>query len=325
MKLRPLGRSGLKVSPLALGTMNFGSDWHGVGGVDEKTASGLVDLAMEHGVNLIDTADVYGRGASETLLGRVLKGRRNKVLIATKVCGEMKAGDPSTGGLSARHIKAALDASLRRLKTDHVDLYMAHAPDAAVPLWETLEAFDRAVKAGKARVVGCSNFSGVELTQALLLKRDGQARWEFTQDQYSLADRYVEKDLGPLLEREEMGLLAWSPLGGGFLTGKYRAGKRLAGRRKDPAAAFPPLPEAKLAGLIDVLAKVAALEGLTCPQAALGWLLSKGRLTSAVIGARDATQLRENLAARPLAEKSVSLLDRASTACLGADAVGAGS
>lgn len=318
MELRPLGRSPLKVSALALGTMNFGSDWHGVGAVDEKTARDLVDLALEAGVTLIDTADIYGRGASEEMLGKILRGRRSQVLLATKVLGRMDPSDPSSGGLSRRHILEGLEASLRRLKTDWVDLYMPHGWDPAVPLEESLEAFDRAVTAGKVRVLGCSNFSGWELRQALAAAaRNGWSPFQFDQVQYSAAARFIEEDLVPVCVDRRVSVLAWSPLGGGLLSGKYAAASaaRPAGRRRDPAKAFPQLPEARLEGLVALLDKVAALEGLTCAQAALGYVLAKPWVASAVVGARSPAQLRETLAARPLLPRSVALIDRAGELC----------
>lgn len=315
LETRPLGRSGLRVSALGLGTMNFGSDWHGIGAVDEKTARELLAVALDHGVNLIDTADIYGRGASESMLGRLLGKRRSKVLLATKVLGQMRPGDPSSGGLSRRHITEGLDESLRRLKTDFVDLYMCHDSDPRVPVSESLEAFDRAVRAGKVRVLGCSNLPGAEVQEWLsLCATRGWARLEFDQAQYSLASRFIEADLVPVCLSSELGILAWSPLGGGFLTGKYsRGGPRPPGRRQDPGRAFPPLPEKRLEGLARVLDQVARLEGLTPAQAALGWVLAKPGVSSAIVGARAPRQLEETLASRPLCARSLAFLDKASS------------
>ena len=309
MKLNALGRSGLEVSALSLGTMNFGADWHGIGAIDDKTASSLIDLALERGVNLIDTADIYGRGAAEETLGRVLKGRRKRVLLATKVLGRMKDGDASSGGLSARWIAKALDGSLKRLKTDAVDLYMPHGPDPEVPMEETFEALAKAVKAGKVRVPGVSNFDGARLTEALAT---GAARPQFDQVQFSLAARFAEKDLVPVAGREGVSLLAWSPLAGGLLSGKYAA-PGASGRRAS-AGAFPFVAAERGAALVEVLRRAAALDGQTCAQAALGWILGKPFVASAVLGARTPEQLRELLDARPLSERAASVLDRASAA-----------
>lgn len=327
MRLRPLGRSGLLVSELSLGTMNFGSDWHGIGAADERAAARLLDAALAAGVNLIDTADVYGYGAAEDLLGRLLKGRRSRVLVATKVLGHMKPGDPESGGLSRLHILAGAEASLQRLRTDRIDLYMPHGFDPAVPLEESLEAFAKLVSDGKVRVLGCANFSGESLRAALdLAGARGGSRFEFDQVQYSLAAREAEGDSIPVCLREEVAVVAWSPLAGGFLTGKYRKGApRPAGtRRADPANAFPWVAEDRRAGLIEVLVRVAEAQGLTPAQASLRWLLARPGVASVTLGARTVEQLEEDLAAADpadgtagLSSKSLSLLDRASAVTAG--------
>ncbi len=317
MEQRPLGRSGLTVSVLTLGTMNFGCDWHGVGAVDDATASSLVDLALERGVTVLDTADIYGRGAAEETLGRILGARRRRLLLATKVLGRMREDDPSSGGLSARHIAESVEDSLRRLRADHLDLYMPHGWDPAVPVEEWLEAMDRCVKAGKVRAVGCSNFSGPQLASALGAAARGKwARPEFDQVQYSLAARFCEEDLVPVAARERVSLLAWSPLAGGFLTGKYRAGApRPDGRRRVPGTAFPSVAEARLEGVLKVLDAVARLERSTVAQAALGWVLGRPGVASAVVGARSTAQLEETLGAKPLSAKAAAVLDEASRLC----------
>ncbi|MBI5631015.1 MAG: aldo/keto reductase [Elusimicrobia bacterium] len=316
MKLNSLGRSAVKVSALALGTMNFGADWHGVGALDEREARNLLDMALDFGVNLIDTADIYGRGASESTLGRILGPRRSRVLLATKVLGEMRPGDPSSGGLSRRRILEALEESLARLRTDYVDLYMPHAWDLEVPIEESLEAFEILRRQGKVRVLGCSNFSGPQLGRCLAPAAErGWARFEFDQVQYSLASRFIEEDLLPACLENEVGILAWSPLGGGLLSGKYHGGPRPEGRRRDPDAAFPRLAEGRLEGLVAVLKQVARLETLTPAQAALGWLMSRPGVASAVVGARTSKQLKENLQARPLSAQSLAFLEKASRLC----------
>lgn len=286
MEQRPLGKSGLKVSALSLGTMAWGSAWHGRKPVDEKTAARLLDLALEAGVNLIDTADVYGRGAAEEMLGRLLKGRRSKVLLASKVLGAIGAG---TGGLSARWIAKACEGSLRRLGADCLDLYMPHGWDPEVPLEETFEAFERLKAAGKFRVLGVSNYNSGMLRQASAL-----ADIRFNQVQYSAAVRFAE------VERAEgVGVLAWSPLGGGWLTGSRPE--------------FPAL--SKAGGLAEVAAKVAELEATTRARAALGFVLARPWVSSAVIGPRTPEQLRELLTAKPLSAKGVAFLERAGEAC----------
>lgn len=297
--------------------MNFGYDWHGVGAVDDATASSLVDLALERGVNLLDTADIYGRGAAEETLGRILGPRRRRLLLATKVLGRMREGDLGSGGLSARHIAEAVEDSLRRLRTDVLDLYMPHGWDFAVAPDEWLEALDRCVRAGKVRAAGCSNFSGPQLSEALdAARRARRVRLEFDQVQYSLAARFCEEDLAPVALREGVSLLAWSPLAGGFLTGKYRHGaSRPDGRRRVLGAAFPAVVEARFEGLLRVLDAVSRLEGLTVAQIALGWVLGRPGLACAVVGARTLAQLDETLGARPLSPKSALVLDEASRLC----------
>lgn len=315
MEQRPLGRSGLTVSVLSLGTMNFGADWHGVGAIDDKTADRLLGLSLDAGVNLIDTADIYGRGAAESMLGRLLKGRRAKVLLATKVLGQMGLKDPSSGGLSRKHILKGLDESLRRLKTDHVDLYMPHGWDQQVPLPESLEAFEDARASGKVRVLGCSNFDGMQLQEALAYQSTRRwARFEFDQVQYSAAARFIERDLVPVCRASDVGVLAWSPLGGGLLSGKY-SDPTARGRWAKPAEAFPPLPQARVASLVRVLREVARLERLTPAQAALGWALARPWLTTAIVGARTPAQLAETLAARPLPPRALAFVDKGSDLC----------
>ena len=308
---RLIGRSGIEVSVLGLGTMNFGSDWHGSGLVDEEGARALLDVAAAAGVNLIDTADIYGYGAAETLLGRLLKGRRADWVLATKVRAHMTPGDPASGGLSARHIAEGLDASLKRLRTDHVDLFMPHYPDPDVPLEESLEAFAKANRQGKARALGCSNFPPVDLARSLAWAAGKRPRFEFDQVQFSLAAPWAERELAPLCAEEGVSVLAWSPLGGGLLSGKYMGPSRPSGRRQDPGKAYPPLPEAGLGPVLELLKRVAVLEGVSMAQAALGWVLGKPWVASAVVGARTPEQLREILAARPLSTKAQTLLDRA--------------
>lgn len=308
MEKRALGRSGLEVGVLALGTMNWGSDWMRSTPVDEKTARGMLDFALEAGVNLIDTADIYGRGAAEAMLGRILGKRRGKVLLATKTRWEMKEGDPSSGGLSRKRIKAALDASLKRLRTDHVDLYMPHAPDPRVPLEETLEALAAAVKAGKVRALGCSNFSGAQWRQALAAQTaKNLPRFEANQVEYSLAARAADGDALPVAAAAGVSVVAWSPLAGGFLTP--------LGRRHKVGRGFPPVDERRYSGMVKVLAGVAGQEGTTPAAAALAWVLARPGIAAAVVGASSLKQLREDLALKPLSPKALGYLDQASMLC----------
>jgi aryl-alcohol dehydrogenase-like predicted oxidoreductase len=297
--------------------MNWGSDWMNSTPVDERGARGMLDFALDAGVNLIDTADIYGRGAAETMLGRVLGKRRGKVLLATKLRWEMTPGEPASGGLSRKRIKAALDASLKRLRTDHVDLYMPHAPDPKVPLEETLAALAAAVKAGKVRVLGCSNFPGAQWRQALAASAaKGWPRFEFDQVEYSLAARSADGDVLPVAAAEGVSAVAWSPLAGGYLTGRYlQAGKRPKGRRQDPAKAFPPVDEGRYSGVVKVLGSVARQEATTPAAAALAWVLSRPGIACAVVGASSLKQLRDNLALKPLSARALGYLDQASMLC----------
>ncbi|MFA5138208.1 MAG: aldo/keto reductase [Elusimicrobiota bacterium] len=293
MELRELGRSGLKVSALSLGAMNFGSDWLGCGAADEKTARSMLDAAADAGVNLVDTAEVYGHGASESMLGKLLKGRRSKFLIATK----FSRWD--------RPMREALEGSLRRLKTDHVDLYMPHSFDPHFPLEDMLGQLERLKEQGKVRVPGCSNFRCGDWKAGL-----GRTRLEFDQVQFSLAMPHAERDLAHLLESERLSLLAWSPLGGGFLAGGPH------GRRSRPEA-FPRLDEKRLSHLLELLRRVAELERLSMAQTALAWVLSKPWVASATVGATRPEQLQETLKPCKLSPVALSLLDRAGRAVAG--------
>ncbi|MFI5348020.1 MAG: aldo/keto reductase [Elusimicrobiota bacterium] len=309
MPQRLLGRTNLQVAAVSLGTMNFGAEWLGARPLDEAACRDLVDCALDHGANLFDTADVYGYGAAETMLGRIIKGRRERVLIATKVLAQMKPGDPSSGGLSARHIAEGLDDSLRRLQTDYVDLYMPHNWDARVPIEETLEALQRAVSAGKVRILGCSNFSGAQVKQCLAAAAArGAPRFEFNEVQYSLAHRNGEAELAAAWMTSGVSVLSWSPLGGGFLSGRHTPQDRPAGRRQDPQKAFPPLPEKDLQGLLDALREAARLEGRSPAQTALSWTAFRPWVASAIVGARSVAQLEECLAVKPLSPEATRLL-----------------
>ncbi len=307
MEMRPLGTTKLKVSALVLGTAAFGASRHGCRMVDERSAADLLDMAWDAGINLLDTADVYGGGASEELLGRLLARRRNRFLLATKVGGRMGTADRGGGGLSARHIMNALEASLRRLRTDHVDLYMAHGPDAGTPIGETMEAFARARGAGQVRVVGCSNFSAAQLRAARSAGGRGRTGFEFNQIQFSLANP-IAPGLAQACGEASVSLLAWGPLARGALSGKRRAG---SDRRLEATS----LPKHRLRPLLQTLRAVAASEETTLAQTALGWVLGKPWITAAVCAASVTAQLRELLGSRPLSSRSSAFLDRASALC----------
>jgi aryl-alcohol dehydrogenase-like predicted oxidoreductase len=304
MEYRQLGRSGLRVSTLTLGTMTFGGGgkFANVGSTDVDGARRQVDMCLDAGVNLIDTADVYSDGASEEILGQALAGRRDRVLLATKA--RMAMGDgPNDAGLSRHHLIRACEASLRRLGTDHIDLYQVHEWDGQTPLEETLEALDDLQRAGKIRYAGCSNYAGWQLAKALgISERRGLARFVSQQVYYSLQSRDAEYELVPAGLDHGVGMLVWSPLAGGLLSGKYRRGQDgPAGARHLTDWNEPPVrDEEQTYDVIEAAVEVGAAHGVSAAQVALAWLLGRPGVSSLVIGARTDEQLADNLAAAQL-------------------------
>jgi aryl-alcohol dehydrogenase-like predicted oxidoreductase len=310
MEYRRLGETGLLVSELCLGTMTFGSNFFNIGTVGQPGADEMVARAIEAGVNFFDTADVYSYGESEEILGRAVRNAgasREALVIATKVRGAMSEGatagtsDVNNVGLSRKHIFASCEASLRRLGTDYIDLYQVHGWDALTPVEETLRALEDLVRAGKVRYLGCSNWTARHLAKALALAGGrGWERFVSLQAYYSLVGRDLEHELLPLCVEEGLGVLPWSPLSGGFLTGKYR--------RDDPSPEgarrsnfhFPPIDEARGFDAVDALEEVARSRGASIPQAALAWLLARRGVTSVIIGANKMSQLEDNLKAAEL-------------------------
>ena len=304
MEYRQLGRSGLRISKLTLGTMTFGGrgDFASVGSTDLDGARRHIDMAIDAGVNIIDTADIYSAGASEELVGQALRGRRDSVLLATKARFPMGPGT-NDAGLSRHHLIRACEASLRRLQTDHIDLYQVHEWDGQTPLEETLGALDHLVRSGKVRYVGSSNFGGWQVTKALgISARTGLTAFVSQQVYLSLQERSAEFEIVPSAIDQGLGLLIWSPLAGGLLTGKYRrgqpppAGTRHAGDWSEP----PVYDEDKLYDTIEVLVSVAEAHGVSAAQVALAWLLQRPGITSVIVGARTDEQLADNLAAATL-------------------------
>jgi aryl-alcohol dehydrogenase-like predicted oxidoreductase len=301
---RVLGRGGPAVSTLALGTMGFGgrAGFQAAGQAGLEEARRQVDLCLAAGVNLVDTADIYSDGDAETILGQAIAGRRDEVVLATKVGGRTGPG-PQETGLSRRHVAAGCEASLRRLGTDRIDLYQVHRWDPLVPLEETLAALERLVQDGKVLHVGCSNFAAWQLMKALALsEREGLARFRSQQIYYSLVAREAENELLPLAASEGVGVIVWSPLAGGFLSGKYHRGQPPPeGSRRaawgDPGA----IDEERGYAVLDVLGEIAAEHGKSVAQVALRWLIEQEEVTSVVVGARTEEQLRANLAAAELA------------------------
>ena len=300
MEYRQLGHSGLRVSALTLGTMTFGDAGPGapIGGVATDQARVLVDQALEAGVNLIDTADIYSHGRSEEIVGEILEGRRDDVLIATKARFPLGAG-PNDAGLSRHYLLRACEASLRRLRTDYIDLYQVHERDGLTPVEEILDALDTLVHDGKVRYIGCSNHSAWHLMKALgTSERLGLERYVSQQIYYSLLHREAEYELVPLSVDEQVGILAWSPLAGGLLSGKYGRDRTApAGARHTTDWSEPPIyDEDKMYAIIEALVEVAGEHGHSPAQTALAYLLGKPAVTSLVIGARSAEQLADNLA-----------------------------
>ena len=319
MDYRLLGRSGFKVPVLTFGTGTFGGKgdfFKAWGDTDAKGAERLVDICLDAGVTMFDSADVYSAGASEEVLGAAIKGRRDKVLISTKYT--FRRGDgPNDVGSSRFHILRATDAALKRLGTDHIDLVQLHAFDAQTPPEEVLSTLDTLIKAGKIRYIGVSNFSGWHLMKALSVsERYGYARYVAHQAYYSLIGRDYESELMPLALDQGVGCVVWSPLGWGRLTGKLRRGQPLpkVSRLHDTADSGPQVDDEYLYKVMDALDAVAAETGKSVPQIALNWLLQRPSVSTVVIGARNEEQLRANLGAVGwnLTLEQVAKLDEAS-------------
>jgi aryl-alcohol dehydrogenase-like predicted oxidoreductase len=310
MKYRSLGRTGLKVSELCLGTMTFGDNFLNIAAVDQAGASQMVARCLEAGINFFDTADVYSYGQSETILGQALKDAgvaRDQVIVATKVRGAMSeaaiagSGDVNNVGLSRQHIFASIENSLRRLNTDYIDLYQVHGWDTLTPVEETLRALDDLVRQGKVRYIGCSNWPARHLMKALVLSaQKGWAGFVSLQAYYSLVGRDLEHELLPLCREEGVGVMPWSPLSGGFLSGKYRRDNPNPEGARRTNFQFPAIDEARKFDAIDALAKIAEKKGATVAQVALAWLLAQPGVTSIIIGANRMSQLEDNLKAAEL-------------------------
>ena len=304
MDYRQLGRSGLRVSSLTLGTMTFGGrdKFAQVGTTDVEGATRQIDMCLDAGVNLIDTADVYSGGLSEEIVGRAVRGRRDRVLLATKA--RMPMGDgPNDAGLSRHHIIRACEASLRRLGTDYIDLYQVHEWDGATPLEETLDALDHLVDSGKVRYIGCSNYAGWHIMKALgISERRGLQRFVSQQIYYSLQARDAEYELVPVALDQGLGILVWSPLAGGLLSGKYRRDQEgPEGSRHLTDWGEPPVRnEDQVYDIVDALVEIAEEHGASPAQVALAWTLGRPGVASLVIGARTDEQLADNLGAAEL-------------------------
>ena len=319
MEYRTLGASGLKVSSLSFGAGTFGgsgplfSAW---GSTDATEARRLVDICLEAGISLFDTADVYSAGASEEILGQAIRGIRGAVLISTKVGLPMGDG-PADWGASRSRLIGSVDAALRRLGTDYIDLLQLHGFDASTPLEETLSTLDGLVKAGKVRYIGASNFAGWELMKSIAVsERHSYVRPVAHQVYYSLAGRDYEWELMPLGADQKVGALVWSPLAWGRLTGKIRRGQPLpeTSRLHETASFGPPVDEEKLFDIVDALDEISAETGKSVPQIAINWLLNRPTVSSVIIGARNEQQLRQNIGAIgwTLTAQQIEKLDKVS-------------
>ncbi|MGN7749799.1 aldo/keto reductase [Sinorhizobium sp. 22678] len=318
MEYRRLGRSGLKISTITMGTMTIGGGgkFSQVGDVGVADARRYVDLCLDAGVNLIDTADIYSTGTCEEIIGEVLGGKRKDgVLIATKARFSMGPG-PNDGGLSRHHLVHACEASLKRLKTDVIDLYQVHEWDGQTPLEETMEALDTLVRQGKVRYIGCSNYSGWHIMKALGISAlEHRQRFVSQQIHYTLEAREAEYELVPISIDQGLGILVWSPLAGGLLSGKHRRGHSPEGTRQLAGWNEPPIrDEERLWKIVDMLVAIAAERNVSPAQVALAWLIGRDAVTSVIIGGRTEEQFRDNLAAAglKLTDEERELLDAVS-------------
>jgi aryl-alcohol dehydrogenase-like predicted oxidoreductase len=319
MEYRQSGYAGLKIPVLSFGTGTFGGGnefFRAWGNTDVAQATRIVDICLDAGVNLFDTANTYSDGLAEEILGQAVSGRRDQVLIATKASFRMGPG-PNDIGSSRHHLIRSCEASLRRLGTDYIDLYQMHGFDALSPVEETLRALDSLVQSGKVRYIGCSNFSGWHLMKSLSVsERYGWSRYVTHQAYYSLIGRDYEWELMPLALDQRIGTIVWSPLGWGRLTGKFRRGQPQpeVSRLSAGPNSGPPTREEHLFKVVDAVDEIAAETGKSVPQIALNWLLQRPTVCSVIVGARNEEQLRQNLGAVGwnLTPEQVSTLDRAS-------------
>ncbi len=315
MRYNRLGRTGLYVSELCLGTMTFGGEattgfWSQIGSLGADVAEAMVGRALDAGVNFIDTADVYSIGKSEELLGRALRNlkvRREDVVVATKVYGEMGAG-PNDRGASRGHIMDSVKASLKRLQLDHIDLYQIHATDPVTPPEETLRALDDLVSQGLVRYIGVSNQQAWRIMKSLgISERQGWARYETVQAYYSIAGRDLERELVPLMAEEGMGLMVWSPLAGGLLSGKFGPGAPEAEGARRATFDFPPVDLNRGWACVHAMREIGEAHGVSVARVALAWVLSRPFVTTVITGARTVEQLEDNLAAADLRLSSEEL------------------
>lgn len=320
MRHLPLGRTGLFVSELCLGTMTFGGStdlWGKIGTLQQDEAERLVGQALDAGINFIDTADVYASGMSEQITGQALKNLkvpRENVVVATKVFGETGSG-PNARGNTRGHILDGVKASLRRLQLEHIDLYQIHGFDPATPIEETVRALDQLVRHGHVRYVGVSNWAAWQIAKALgISERLGLSRFESLQAYYTLAGRDLEREIVPMLRSEGLGLMVWSPLAGGLLSGKFATGQQAEAGSRRAGFDFPPVLRPRADACIEAMRPIAEEHEVSVAQVALAWLLHQPQVTSVIIGAKRPDQLADNLAAVKLrlSEDELRALDEVS-------------
>ena len=319
MKYNQLGNTGVLVSEICLGTMTFGGNgyWKAMGELQQDAVNDIVKTAIDNGVNFVDTANVYSFGQSETLLGQSLKTlglSRNELIIATKVRGRMGEGKNQVG-LGRLQIMQQIEDSLKRLQTDHVDLYQIHGFDSITPLEETMRGLEDVVRSGKVRYLGCSNLAAWQVMKANgIAEKNGWTKFVSTQNYYSIAGRDLENEIVPMVQDQQMAILPWSPLAGGFLSGKYtRTNKPEDGSRRLNFD-FPPVNQERAYDIIDAMQPIADDHGVSIARIALAWVLAKPALTSVIIGAKNTDQLMDNIKAADLSLTTEQLdeLDRVS-------------
>jgi aryl-alcohol dehydrogenase-like predicted oxidoreductase len=320
MRYRPLGRTGQFVSEICLGSMTFhgGSGfWRNIGALDQQNATALVARALEAGVNFVDTADVYSEGGSEVMLGQALsdlKVPREDVIVATKVRSRTGPG-PNAVGLSRGHIMDQIAGSLKRMKLDYIDLYQIHGFDPLTPLEETMRALDDCVSRGLVRTIGCSNLAAWQIMKAQgIAERRGFARFETVQAYYTIAGRELEREIVPLVEDQGMGVMVWSPLAGGFLSGKFTREGAKSNDARRVVFDFPPVDKERAYDIVEAMRPIAQAHGASVARVALAWLLSRKGVMSVIIGAKTVEQLSDNLAASDLrlTPEQLTALDEAS-------------
>lgn len=305
MKYRKLGNTGMLVSQLCLGTMTFGGKgfWTSIGALEQETANKIVGRSIEAGINFIDTANVYSEGLAEKILGQSLKDLklvREDLIIATKVRGKMGEG-PNQVGLSRHHIFNSVDQSLKRLQTDYIDLYQIHGFDKLTPLEETLVALNDLVRSGKVRYIGCSNLMAWHIMKALgISDKLNLARFESLQAYYTIAGRDLERDIVPLLHDQKLGLMVWSPLAGGLLSGKFKKDTEGPEGARRSTFNFPPVNMERAYPILGAMEEIGKSHGVSVARVALGWLLSKKHVTTIIIGAKNLEQLNDNIEATEL-------------------------